>query len=101
MENPGEDGQVVAERLARGGGRNNHRVLPRGHTLKDVRLVAVQTLYAARMQGVAQFARNRARDFGVRRLSRRDQVVEGDPGAEVGVTEKTLEDLDGAHRTAS
>jgi len=52
-ENPAEDGQVVAEGLTRGGGRHHHGVLPGGHAVEDIGLMAVETLNAPHTQRVA------------------------------------------------
>jgi hypothetical protein len=47
-----EDGQIVAERLARGGGRNHHKVLALGHRLEGPRLMRIELLYPSAPQGL-------------------------------------------------
>ncbi len=50
LQDPVEDRQVVAERLARGRGRDHHDVLAPAHALERLALVAVEARVAARLE---------------------------------------------------
>ena len=83
-----DDGQVVAERLARCGRRHHHDVLPRADGLVGCRLVRVQRLDPAAPQRLDEPRVEPIRPGGVARRPRLELAVRGDQRRERRVGEE-------------
>ncbi len=93
-----QDRQVVAQRLARGGARHDHDVLPIQRSLHRRRLVRIERRGAALSQRSHQAGREPRRSISIARRPRREAFPCADVSHEGWIAAQPLEGIDDRHR---